>query len=122
MFPTNTQKMKFKTADQVLSWSVASGIRLLDRANKFNCKSNAANAAPTANFIEKMNNLFDILNVKSSFGSTSPYKKPLTKNGSSENLLQELKAYITNIQTIPLENKKRAPKVYAIDGIILTIN
>ena len=67
----HNQKMKVAVAAQTLSNSVAAGIMYLKSLNLEQFKD----SQPTADFIEKINNIFDILNSKSKFGRY--FKSPL---------------------------------------------
>ncbi len=68
----HNQKMKVAIAAQTLSNSVAAGIMYLRNLNLEQFK----NAEETAEFIIKINNMFDILNSKSKFGKTTKVHLP----------------------------------------------
>ncbi len=100
----HNQKMKVAIAAQTLSNSVAAGIIYLRNLNLEQFK----NGEETAEFIMKINNMFDILNSKSKFGKS--YKGPLT----IENL-DELHHYV--LDTISyLTELKDNNGVKLIDG------
>ena len=88
--------MKVAVAAQTLSNSVAPGIMYLKSLNLEQFKD----SQPTADFIETINNIFDILNLKSKFGRY--FKSPVRLENIHEveeylneviNYLKELKVH-----------------------------
>lgn len=89
------QIMKVKLATQLLSRSVATSLKLCEQklsSTKF------LNTGATVNFIEKFNNLFDIMNSRKQerFG----FKKPIGSDNKDEIIkyLDEMKAYICSLK------------------------
>jgi hypothetical protein len=90
----HNQKMKVAVAAQTLSNSVAAGIMYLRNLKLEQFKD----GDETAEFILKINNMFDILNSKSKFGKS--YKGPITLQNLDEllhNLLDTI-SYLTELK------------------------
>ena len=60
-------KMKVNIAAQALSASVATTINVLSYLKTPGFET----SVPTTNFVQKMNDMFDILNIKNKFGTTA---------------------------------------------------
>jgi hypothetical protein len=116
--PNSFQKMRVSYATQICSNTVASGIETLHRLKRFS-PDNAAKAIPTALFLRKMNNIFDIMNSRK-FDS-SPYKKPLSEeNKFAFEYIDEIIEFLECIKIIRKKNKKEYP-VFCISGMIQTL-
>lgn len=89
VYPTEFQKMSVRLAVQVLSHSVANGIRALLALDKFESTLKEI-ALSTAKFIERMNKLFDFLNGKPT----------LTREFDSSSYIAEMKSYVVNIKPV----------------------
>ena len=87
-------KMKVAVAAQTLSNSVASGIRYLKAIGipKFQ------DSDETSQFVENINNIFDILNSRSKFGRH--YKSPITLENIDdfEEYLNEINSYLQQLE------------------------
>lgn len=104
--PTNFQKMGVSLPNQIVSHSVASGIKALYDENTFT-KETSEKALFTSEFMMKMNTLFDILNGKPS----------LTRNSPKILFLIEMRHLMTNIKLI-----KPKAMAFCFDGMALTIS
>lgn len=103
--PNDFHKMNVRLAVQVLSRSVAIGIRVLLSYGKYP-EELQETALSTAKFIEKMNKLFDILNGK-----------PAIKRDSCElHFLEEMKKYILQIKI-----DAKYDRSFCFKGLALTI-
>ena len=76
--PNTKQKMKVKYATQMISHTVASALKVGVDLKKLDCS-----ALQTADTIEKMNDLFDILNCQST--SAVGFKRAIRKDKYSNN-------------------------------------
>ena len=87
-------KMKVKIAAQTLSASVAAAINFLSYLKT----PGFENSVPTTNFIQKMNDMFDILNSKNKFGKAA--KQPVTRENITkiELYLQEIETYLVQLR------------------------
>lgn len=101
------EKMKVRLATQVLSRSVSDAIKymcLVLKSDEFK------DALPTADFILKINNIFDILNSRNYFGKYF-FKRPFSPATEEKmNLfMDELSTYIINlkIDNVPILKSKR---------------
>lgn len=113
IFPNSFQKMRVKLATQVYSRSVAVGLKTLVELDKIT--SSPEIATSTANFIEKIDKLFDCLNSKELF-DPNLYKCALQKDNHVYIYLQEMIHYFKNISA------KTKNKIYCFDGMIQTLN
>ena len=100
----HNQKMKVAIAAQTLSHSFAAGLMYL-KSSKL---AQFQDSDETAEFILKINNIFDILNSKSKYGKN--YKSPVTLKN-----LDELKHYVHET-TAYLMELKDSNGVKLIDG------
>lgn len=114
--PTNFEKMKVKYAVQVLSASVASALRTLVTLGLL-----PSDALATAEFIENMDNLFDVFN-SSNENSKKQHKEAFTGTESEQAFLLSLKTYLSNIKIYNKANKDLSNKVKAFDKWIHNIN
>ena len=86
--------MKVKVAAQTLSNSVASAIRFLESLKS----PSFENSGSTADFIIRINNLFDILNSKNKFGKAAKQPISLDNIDFIENYVQETGAYLKKLR------------------------
>ena len=111
-------KMKVAVAAQTLSNSVASGIRYLKLIGipKFQ------NSDETAEFIEKINNMFDILNSKSKFGTH--YKTPITLENIDdiEGYLNDVNSYLQKLEQMDGTKLVSGPRKTFVCGFALSSN
>lgn len=118
--PNNFAKMRVNYAVQVLSRSVSSAIRSISNLDKFSQK-NKEHAESTANFIEKMDKLFDIMN-SSHVDYKDKYKAPLSKSNTvQKEFLSQMLDYLNNINVVQKINERKKT-VYAFDGLKQNIN
>ncbi|XP_055918650.1 uncharacterized protein LOC129950754 [Eupeodes corollae] len=103
--PTEFQKMSVKLAAQILSRSVACGIEALNKLGKFPAEINQFSKS-TAEFIKKINRLFDLLNGKPA----------LIRNDQNILFIKEMKLYLLNIELINARNRP-----FCFKGLALTI-
>ena len=87
-------KMRVKVAAQTLSTSVAAATNFLSYIKT----PGFENSAATTNCIQKMNDIFDILNSKNKFGKAT--KKPVTKEN-----IAEIEVYMQEIETYLMQLK-----------------
>lgn len=107
-------KMNVKLAVQVLSHSSAAAIRTVLDHGLFPEKI-ANVATSTANFIEKIDNLFDCLNSSQISNFRKPLNSALKKDNDVYKYLCFMKNYLMNVSC-------SHTKVYWIDGLIQTIS
>lgn len=112
--PNMFEKMRVCYATQVFSATVAAGIRTCLAAGKFS-KNIEQKAVATADFVLKINNIFDCLNSRNLL-EKDPYKKPLFVNGIGPNYLR---VSIDFLKSLKLSKKN---KNYCICGLIQSIN
>lgn len=112
--PNSFEKMRVKLATQVYSRGVSVAIKTMADLNKFRGQRKII-AYSTANFIEKMNNLFDAMNSKQEFDK-NPFRRALQNDNNINTYLQDMIAYLEKIKVI---NAKRP--IYCIEGTIQTI-
>ena len=86
--------MKVKIAAQTLSASVTAAINLVSYLKT----PGFENSVPTTHFIQKMNDMFDILNSKNKFGKAA--KQPVTRDTITEieMYLQEIETYLVQLK------------------------
>lgn len=117
IFPNSFAKMRVSFASQVLSDTVAAGIRTLIELEKIENESES-----TAIFIENINKLFDFLNIKN-----NKFVRGAV-GAISEHKLEEQKYFIENMKTflesikIILKPGERTKTVYAFNGLIQNLN
>lgn len=89
------EKMKVRLAVQVFSRSVSDALIFLAEHQKH---SEFKDAKPTANFIRKFNDLFDIFNTRNNFAKYQ-YKRPLSQKNSINTFeyLKEIEDYILQL-------------------------
>jgi hypothetical protein len=90
---TSARKMRVRLAAQVLSHSVAAGINTLVALNRLNAES----AKHTADFVEKMDVLFDLMNSRLCIAD-KPARCALSSRNDNLNRLQEMKQWISTWQ------------------------
>lgn len=113
--PNNFEKMRVSLATQIFSRSVAAGIKTTLQLKKFTNVSEQL-SENTANFIERVDNIFDCMNSGSSFD------KNFAKSGLKKynEVYESIKQFMTYIQNVRLhEGKKKT--VYCLNGIEHTL-
>lgn len=113
--PTNFQKMSVKLSTQIFSHSVAAAIRTFHDTKKFK-DDIKPKAIPTAEFIDKMNKLFDTLNSKT-LSSRNVYNAALQESNTSRIFLEEMKSYVRNVY-VPGNIHWKSGLVQTINGIL----
>jgi DNA transposase THAP9 len=103
--------MRVRLAAQVFSHSVFAGIHTHVALGAM-----PAEAIVTANFIGKMDNLFDCFNA-GTFCGTKQYRRALTEGSKHWDLLTECKELMSSLKIVGT-----AVKAPCVDGWILTIN
>lgn len=104
-------KMKVKLATQVFSHSVACGINLLSSIGKL-----PPEAVHTAQFIEKINNMFDACNC--SFGGTIALRRKMTKSSDHCRVLQQSRDLLRATQVLC----PPGTKIFCIRGWLISIS
>lgn len=112
IFPNTFEKMNVRLASQVFSKSVASAIKTLVHLNKFVQRKTCA--LSTAQFVAKIDKLFDCLNSKKLFDK-NPYRSALQENNTISEYLIEMISYFEEI--VP----NTSQKIYCIDGMIQSL-
>lgn len=90
--PTNFERMKVKLATQIMSASVAAGMR-----TQLQLKELPPEAKLTIEIIDKFDKLFDMLNSLN-FKTTKKFNKPFTGDDYQINFLNEMLEYIKSIK------------------------
>lgn len=103
--------MRVRLAAQVLSHSVAAGIY-----THVSLGAMPAEAAFTAEFIDKIDSLFDCFNA-GNFGGTKQYRRPLTDSSKHWHHVEECKEMLSSLKIVGSK-----AKVPCIQGFILSIN
>lgn len=112
--PTQFDKMRVVYATQIFSRTVSAAITTCIKLGEF--QSNMVEKAKaTAEFIRKMDRLFDCLNSRH-MNEKNMFKLPLRQNNHVEENLKEMVPYLENLKLV---EKKT---VYCIDGFIQSIN
>lgn len=109
--PNSFQKMKCKYAIQVFSNTMAAAIRTAVAVSYL-----PSEASDTADFIELMNNMFDVLNT-SKFGSANTFQVPLS--AETPHLFRFLRTAAETFSKLTKSNGKVPP---CFKGVILSIN
>ena len=97
--PNSFQRMKVSLATQVMSHSVAAGLALYIKFGIFN-----DTAAGTAEFIERMNDVFDILNV-SNFNSNKTYGREFKGTECQLDFLNKIFEMLRSLKAIDCNDK-----------------
>lgn len=114
--PNNFQKMKVKLAAQVFSNSVAVAM------NTYMCFGEIpATAAGTVSFIEKMDQLFDMLN-SNRFTDCKEFNKPFMGTDKQINFLSEIDNLFKNLKVKDSSGKDFTTRMKFIFGWRLTIS
>ena len=115
--PNKFQKINVRLALQILSKSTATGIQTMHGLRQFseNVKNDAMS---TADFLLKINSLFDCLNSKSKF-SPNPMNCALLKGNNIESYLKEMFEYISKIKYIVPSKKVN---ISCLTGLLQTIS
>ena len=114
--PNNFQKMRVKYAAQIFSFSVYAAINTLMFA-----KILPEDARATADFIEQMNNLFDVLN-SSTVQSKYKYKNSFSfKKYQLEALKDALKTFKNMIAVDPRNGKNNTNRIKTFKNIAISI-
>lgn len=114
--PNNFQKMRVKYAAQIFSRSVFAAINVLVKFNVL-----PEEAKHTADFIEKMNNIFDVLN-SSQVASTNKYKKAFSSKPYQVDTLEEAAKMFENIKAIDkTKGVNTTKRIKTFKNILITI-
>jgi len=113
--PDNFQKMRVKLATQVFSHHVSTAIFAAASTNLFNNQEKEI-ALSTANFIFKLNKLFDNMNSTNKF-SKNPDKCALSIDQT--NIFENLKQ---SVEWIKQWKRQKSGSVYCFSGLCQTIN
>ena len=114
----HNQKMKVAVAAQTLSSSVAAGMMYL-RSLKL---KQFEKCEQTAEFIQNINDIFDILNTKSKFGKK--FKSPLTLKNFMElqSYLQRITSYLKELKDVDGTKLVNGPRKTFILGFAVSSN
>ena len=114
----HNQKMKVAVAAQTLSSSVAAGMMYL-RSLKL---KQFEKCEQTAEFIQNINDIFDILNTKSKFGKK--FKSPLTLKNFMElqSYLQHIISYLKELKDVDGTKLVNGPRKTFILGFAVSSN
>lgn len=114
--PNSFQKLSVGIATQVFSATVATSINVAIAVGCFRKKEEVVIATSTANFITKMNQLFDNLNGSSKKGSSNPNAQPISLKTTT---LQNIKDSMMWIKDWQSAGKMKKP--YCFSGLIKTL-
>lgn len=115
--PNNFQRMKVKYATQIFSKSVSAGMTTL-----ISLGSLSTAATFTAEFIERFNTLFDILNSSKLYSSDSN-KQAFTNSREQATFLNETKDFLQRLKVIRKSDRKDITNtIKSIKCWIITIN
>ncbi|CAH2104760.1 unnamed protein product [Euphydryas editha] len=98
--PNNFQKMRVKVATQVLSRTVASAINTYVDLNLIE-----VDARDTTDFVNKINNLFDLLN-SSKLRSPNKYKRAFSGENYQIEFLEQMLTFFRNLKLIRSDGQK----------------
>ena len=108
--------MKVKLATQVFSHQVSSALKVCLEQQMM-----SQDASPTADFVEKMDKCFDLMNSRKLFAD-KPARCALTASGQNLEDLEEMKKWIEKWRFIGVKNPKSIPSHWglsvAIDSIL----
>lgn len=113
--PNNFQRMKVKYATQILSATVSAALNTYISLGILPAK-----AAFTAEFIERFNKLFDILNVSMLYNS-NPNKKAFTNSDEQHLFLNETLSFLQRVKVISSTKKDITRSITSIKCWIITI-
>ncbi|XP_037929646.1 uncharacterized protein LOC119664178, partial [Teleopsis dalmanni] len=115
IFPKNFEKMKVKFATQLFSRTVHAAIKTVVETDGFT-NSSKEDALATANFVEKMDKIFDYMNSTTLY-SKNPFCCALQKNSVGFNYIKEFLIYFGSLKFVD-----STKKVYFWKGIKITLN
>ncbi|XP_037928665.1 uncharacterized protein LOC119663067 [Teleopsis dalmanni] len=113
--PKNFEKMRVKFATQLFSKTVQAAIRTIVGTGGFNNVSNEV-AVATANFIEKIDKIFDCMNSCTLY-SKNPYSCALQVDGIVINYIKEFILYFNSVK---FTDPKKT--VHFLTGFKITLN
>lgn len=116
LFPNGFQKMKVKLAVQIFSHTVASSLFTYVSLNALD-----SSAIGTAEFLEKCNNVFDILNSSSKI-SDNFYGRAWIGSEKQHEILNDFLQLIKSVSVKNKENKDITSTIKCFQGFVLTIN
>lgn len=99
MEPNSFQKMSVKLAVQVLSNTVSCAIRTALKTMPSIFDNYMEHVIPTANIIERFNNIFDCLNCRN-FLSKNPFEKPLRINNNKYIYLEHSLVFLKKLKIL----------------------
>lgn len=114
--PNNFQRMKVKYAAQIFSRSVSVGMN-----TSISLGSLSATAMFTAEFIERFNKLFDILN-SSKLYSADLNKQAFTNTKEQISFLNEIKDFLQRVKIVRTNGKDTTNSIKSLKCWIITIN
>ncbi|KAF2905576.1 hypothetical protein ILUMI_00604 [Ignelater luminosus] len=115
--PNAFEKMKVKLATQIFSHKLATGLETVVQTGEIKSKT----MENTAQFLKKMNTLFDILNSRL-LKDENPYRRPLSvRNPKVENVLRESLQWVSEWKVLNPKTKKERKNIYCISGLQHTI-
>ncbi|PAA60200.1 hypothetical protein BOX15_Mlig018125g3 [Macrostomum lignano] len=111
------QKMKVSLAAQVLSHSVASGIRTLVHHNEL-----SEDALQTAEFAKRLNDIFDMLNSAHLYGKG--FQQPIHRDTLSAQIdrLTEAEDFVRSWRFLPLNGRAVKPTMPFKEGWLLSLS
>lgn len=116
IFTNNFEKMKVKFASQVFSQTVASGLNLYIRFGVI-----PASAVSTAEFVEMMNKLFDLLN-SSHTSSAKKFNRAFKKEEYQISFLRECFDFFSKLRVIDKSGKDVTSRIKFLKCFNVTIN
>lgn len=116
IYPTNFNKMRVKLATQVLSRTVASGMHTYKTLGALPADSSA-----TIEVIEKVNNLFDILNSLKR-NCSNDYNNVFEGTEKQIDYLNDMKTFFTHLKIYSKGGQDITKKCKFLRGWIITIN
>lgn len=116
IFPNNFEKMKVKFASQVFSQTVSAGLNLYIRFGAL-----PASAVSTAEFIEMMDKLFDILN-SSTLANVKQFRRAFKAEEYQVDFLKDCLNFFTQIKIIDKSGNDVTTRIKFLDCFKITIN
>lgn len=116
IYPTSFQKMKVKLATQVFSYSVYVGMTFYIRFGSL-----PAEATETAEFVNRIDQLFDILNSSQTFASKK-YNAAFEANSFQLEFLMDCLSLFKSLEIRDKNNMNVTKKTKFIKSLIISIN
>jgi len=116
IYPTSFQKMKVKLATQVFSYSVYVGMTFFIRFGSL-----PAEATETAEFVNRVDKLFDILNSSQTYGSKK-YNAAFKADSFQLEFLMDCLTFFKKLEVRDKNNRNVTKKIKFIKSLLISIN